>query len=40
MNWFDAPRYQPFLSDWKQRWEFQSCLNRAAGQKKDGKKQP
>lgn len=28
MNWRDTPKYQPFLDDWKQRWEFRTYLNR------------
>lgn len=28
--WYDAPQYAPFLPAWKDRWEFQSYLNRAA----------
>jgi arylsulfatase A-like enzyme len=31
VNWYDLPHYQRFLSEWKLRWEFQSYLNRAAG---------
>jgi hypothetical protein len=39
VNWFDVPQYQPFLNEWKQRWEFQSYLNRGGGQTKTvGKK--
>lgn len=39
VNWFDTRPYQPFLAEWKQRWEFQSYLNRAGGQtKRAGKK--
>jgi arylsulfatase A-like enzyme len=34
VNWFEAPQFQPFLAEWKQRWEFQSYLNRAANPKK------
>ena len=33
VNWFDLPQYQPYLGDWKQRWEFKGYLNRAKGQK-------
>jgi hypothetical protein len=33
VNWFDLPQYQPYLSEWKQRWEFQGYLNRAKSQK-------
>jgi arylsulfatase len=38
VNWYETPPYQPYLADWKQRWEFQSYLNRAAGQTKPGDK--
>lgn len=38
MNWYETPQYQPFLEGWKQRWEFQSYLNRAEGQTKPGPK--
>jgi arylsulfatase A-like enzyme len=31
VNWCDTQPYQPFLLGWKQRWEYQSYLNRAAG---------
>lgn len=34
VNWYETPPYQPYLADWKQRWEFQSYLKRAAGQTK------
>jgi hypothetical protein len=26
--WYDAPQYQRYLNDWKQRWEFKSYLNK------------
>jgi len=26
--WYDLPQYQPYLKEWKQRWEFQSYLKR------------
>lgn len=35
--WYDAPQYAPFLSQWKDRWEFKSYLapqQKAAGKKK------
>ncbi len=38
VNWFETPQYQPFLTEWKQRWEFQNYLNRAAGPTKTGGK--
>lgn len=34
INWYDAPQYQPFLTEWKRRWEFQGYLNRAGRQTK------
>lgn len=37
VNWFDTPQHQPFLTEWAQRWEFQSYLNRTAGDKKKRK---
>jgi len=36
VNWYEAPGYQPFLADWKQRWEFQSYLDRVEGPTKAG----
>ncbi len=39
VSWFDTPAYQPFLAEWKERWEYKSYLNRAPGEaKKGGKK--
>lgn len=29
VNWYDLPQYQPYLDQWKQRWEFRGYLNRA-----------
>lgn len=37
VNWYETPQYQPFLAEWKQRWEYQSYLGRAAGEKKKRK---
>jgi arylsulfatase A-like enzyme len=34
VNWFDTPQYQPYLAEWKQRWEYQNYLERAPGGKK------
>ena len=34
INWYETPLYQPFLTDWKKRWEYQGYLGRAAGEKK------
>lgn len=28
-NWYATPEYQPFLLEWKKRWEYQGYLNRA-----------
>ena len=28
VNWFETPKYQPFLTEWKQRWEFKNYLDR------------
>lgn len=33
VNWFDLPQYQPYLAQWKERWEFRSYLNRAKAKK-------
>ena len=38
VNWYDAPQYQPFLTEWKQRWEYEGYLNRATGEKKKKRK--
>jgi arylsulfatase A-like enzyme len=27
--WYDTPQYQPYLAEWKQRWEYQSYIERA-----------
>jgi arylsulfatase A-like enzyme len=37
VNWYDLPQYHPFLAEWKQRWEYQGYLDRAAGGKKKRK---
>lgn len=37
INWFESPRYQPFLQDWKDRWEYRGYLDRTAGQKRTAK---
>lgn len=34
--WFDAPGYQPFLAQWKARWEFESYIKNAQRQSKQG----
>jgi arylsulfatase A-like enzyme len=34
VNWLDVPQYQHYLAEWKQRWEYQSYLNRPAGKTK------
>lgn len=36
--WYDTPPYQPFLAEWKERWEYKSYLNRTQGQAKPGGK--
>jgi len=36
--WYDTPQYQPFLAEWKLRWEYKSYLERAQGQAKPGEK--
>jgi arylsulfatase A-like enzyme len=28
VNWFELPQYQPFLDEWKQRWEYRGYLSR------------
>lgn len=30
VNWYETPSYQPYLENWRQRWEFQGFLKRAA----------
>jgi arylsulfatase A-like enzyme len=32
VNWFEVPQYQPFLAQWKQRWEYRSYLSRKTRQ--------
>lgn len=34
VNWYETPQYQPFLAEWKQRWEYRTYLNRATSQAK------
>ena len=29
INWYDAPQYQPYLEQWKNRWEYAGFLKRA-----------
>jgi len=37
--WYDLPAYQPYLAQWKERWEFKSYIERAQGKDtKRGKK--
>ena len=38
INWFETPQYQPYLADWKERWEYRGFLNRTSDETK--KKQP
>ncbi len=40
VSWYDTPQYQPFLAEWKDRWEYKSYLNRAQKQAKPGAKGP
>lgn len=37
ISWTDAPQYAPFLTEWKDRWEFKPYLNRPNPSKKKGK---
>jgi arylsulfatase A-like enzyme len=39
-NWYETPQYQPYLSQWKERWEYQSYFGNGAKAKtkKGGKK--
>ena len=32
VSWYDTPAYQPFLAEWKDRWEFKPYLERARQQ--------
>lgn len=34
VNWYDTPAYQPYLTEWKQRWEYRGYIERSlrAGQ--------
>ena len=36
MSWYDTPQYQPFLAEWKQRWEYQSYLGQGEGRASEG----
>jgi len=37
--WYELPAYQPYLAQWKERWEFKSYIERAKGKDtKPGKK--
>lgn len=38
VNWFDTPQYQPYLAEWKQRWEYQKYLDAKPGQAGPGEK--
>lgn len=29
VNWYDVPGYQPYLSQWKERWEYKGALDRS-----------
>jgi len=39
VNWFETPAYQPYLAQWKERWEFKSYLERTAQAPKKTRKQ-
>ena len=36
VDWYTLPQYQPYLSEWKQRWEFQNFLNRPIAKPRTG----
>lgn len=36
--WYETPEYQPFLAQWKERWEYKTYIERAQDQKKPGGK--
>jgi arylsulfatase A-like enzyme len=36
--WYETPAYQPYVSDWKDRWEFRSYIESRGKAKKGGKK--
>jgi arylsulfatase A-like enzyme len=41
VSWWETPAYQPYLAEWKQRWEFKSSIEsigKAEGKAKKGKK--
>jgi hypothetical protein len=38
LAWYETEAYAPLLDQWKDRWEFQSYLERSAEPKKKGKK--
>jgi arylsulfatase A-like enzyme len=33
VDWFNLPQYAPYLTDWNQRWEYESILKRASGER-------
>ncbi|MBM4089750.1 MAG: N-acetylgalactosamine 6-sulfate sulfatase [Planctomycetes bacterium] len=35
VSWFETPQYQPYLAEWKERWEFKSYIERLQGGKKN-----
>jgi len=39
VNWFETPAYQPYLAQWKERWEFKTYLERTAQAPKKTRKQ-
>lgn len=38
VNWYDVPGYQPYLSQWKERWEYKSTLERSQQGSRPGAK--
>jgi hypothetical protein len=36
VSWHETPQYQPYLAEWKQRWEYKSYLERTQGDAKKG----
>ncbi len=38
VNWFEIPQYQPFLAEWKERWEYRSYIDRALSPSQPKKK--
>ena len=38
LNWYEAPQYQSFLVEWKDRWEYSSYINRRSSETAKGNK--